>query len=318
MKIIVFGFVFVILYLLLVETKYENMENTCPPPATNAEILEEMGETAQKACNRISSEAENIAAKAEGKSKLTKAIGSILNPIGALLDPKSYKSGDNKTETYARDLINNNLSTCDWTNIENICKINVSSDQSNVVNTKDCPFCQINGCDIKGVTQKNNVEIENRCIIETIVDTLLNNKGSAESQALADTIQESQGALSGDNTYKTEDCSIINNDMSSTTYLNNRSECVVKNAVKQENRIEACGNVSDIIQENHFKALNECIVGTDKTIKTNNEGKAKSDKDRKNSQKSENNISTISASAGIILICSGAIALYLYMTQTPN
>lgn len=318
MKIIVFGFVFIILYLLLVETKYEYMENTCKPPATNAEILEEMGDTAQKACNKISSEAENIAAKAEGRAKITKAFRDILNPLGALLDPTSYKSGDNKAETIARDLINNNMSTCDWTKIENICKINVSSDQSNVVNTKDCPFCQINGCDITGVDQKNSVEIENRCKIETIVDTLLNKKGSAESQAVADLIQESQGALSGDNTYKKEDCSIINNDMSSTTYLNNRSECVVQNAVKQENRIEACGNVSDIIQENHFKALNECIVGTDKKTETKKEGNAKKKTETKSKQKSENNLSTISAFGGIILTFSGIVALYLFMTRNPN
>ena len=74
-KILICGFVLVIFYLLIDEVSCEHMENTCAPPATNDQIIAAMGETAKSACQRISTEAENIAARAKGrKNKHSKRV----------------------------------------------------------------------------------------------------------------------------------------------------------------------------------------------------------------------------------------------------
>lgn len=287
LKIVICGFVIGIFYLLLIETKYEHMEGGCEPPATNDEILDKMGKTAKDACNKISTEAENIAARMGGKQKTLETLGNIFNPVGALINPKNWKSGDNTVESDMRNIINNNLSSCDHTKIENSCKIRVSSNQINSVNTSDCPFCQKNGCPVRGVRQTNNVVLQNNCTISSIVDTLTQKKGNVEAQALAELLQEAQGTLSGDNSYKSDNCNVINNDMSSTTYLDQRASCVVENEINQQNIVSACGSVADVIQKNHFEALGECKSSIGNTTKTDVSGDVKTITDTKSEQKTK-------------------------------
>lgn len=257
---------FVIVILLMwKDENCTNREHMCPVQSTSKEQIAAIGASARDACNRISTEAENITARANGRAAIARTIGTVLNPASALLDPRSYRGGDNNTVEYMRTLINNNLSTCERTLIQNTCRQSNASTQSNIIDFSNCYWCRNNPCHIRGVRQTNTAELSNTCSIKVAIDMLVKKTGNIEAQALAEVLMEAEGVLSGNNNYQRENCNIINNDMSTVSYMESRSDCIQKNSVDQTNALLCPASVTDTIQSNHSSARNKCLMNTAST-----------------------------------------------------
>lgn len=226
---------------------------------TNAENqLAQLGQTAKDACNRISSRAEEIEAQYEGAAKVVDAAWGALSP-------KNWKAGDNKTTDMMRNIINTNMSDCDIKKVHNDCQNSSMSIQKNEIDNSRCKYCETNLCTIENVTQQNIAKISQTCTIQSAIETLLQKKNSVDAQALAKVLQKAQGILSGSNTYKKENCNIVNNDLSSVAYVEEISKCANNLKIDQDNSLKFCGNVTNVVQKNQFDAFQDCVMGS--TIK---------------------------------------------------
>ena len=102
--------ILIIILLLCCGNKQENFTE-CNNQSTPEDQIAAMGETAKDACNKISSEAENIKAHYGGINNIVKNM----NPLNI------FKSEDNEVDDRITNIMHNNLSTCDVTKIENAC-----------------------------------------------------------------------------------------------------------------------------------------------------------------------------------------------------
>lgn len=292
----------------------EGMEPRCPEQSTSEEQTAALGETAKDACNRISSKAEEIEARYKGTKGV---VDAILGP----LSPNNYKAGDNKTNDMVRNIVNTNLSSCDITKISNDCKNTSASVQINEIDTTQCKYCENNLCTLKDITQRNIAEASQTCTIQSAIETLLKKKSSVDSQALAQVLQKSQNPLSGGNDTKIENCNVLNADMSSVAYMEQRSECANNLAIDQKNSLKACGSAIDVIQENQFKSLQSCLMGTDvsKTEETKSDTKTKTE--TKTDQTSTGvDLSSITTSwmfviGAVVLLCIVSSGLSAWKSQ---
>jgi hypothetical protein len=272
-----------------------------------------MGDTAAEACSRISTEAENIKAAAGGTS-------GVIDSIWGALSPKNYSSGDNETEDIITNIINTNLSECEILKIDNDCNNSSAGSQTNIIDTTDCALCTNPDpqfllenpdiiekvCSVSGVSQQNASEIEQTCTIHSAIETLLQKTNSVEAQALAEVLQESTGLLSGDNSYTSDNCTLLNTDMSSAQYIENRSSCSNEISINQENIIKACG-ATNVIQENNYKNLQTCLIQSDTQTASEQKSATAVASEMSNDQKTEGLIWESSVYCGIIcglFLCS--------------
>ena len=247
------GIAIVIAYLVYKNTSIENYADCSPEGSPD----NDMPESAAEACKRISNRAEEIKAEYGGIAQVYQNI-----PLLGLFNPNNYKSGDNTSTDMMRNIINVNLSKCEVEKIHNTCNNAVTLYQSNEIDTKDCKYCETNGCTISGNIQKNASKVSQLCLITTAIGALSEKKSSVDAQALAKVLQEAEGLLSGTNYSQKENCNIISNDLSSKTYLDSKSDCLNQLNSTQVNKISGCGSILNNIQENESIALQECMLGT--------------------------------------------------------
>jgi hypothetical protein len=249
---ILIGLIIFSLYLLFIEK--ENLEPTCNNQSTAADQSAELGKSAKEACNKISSRADEIEAEYKGKGQILKNL-----PFAALFNPNNYKAGDNKTEDVMRNIINTNLSECEVQKIESDCKNSSSSVNVNLIDNSNCEYCKTNLCTISEITQENVAIINQSCTLQSAMESLSKKTDSLDAQALTKVLQKAQGVLSGENTFKKENCSFISTDLSTAKYLEDKKNCANNLQVDQKNSLLFCGNASKILQKNQFDAYQKCL-----------------------------------------------------------
>lgn len=258
----------IILFMIMKrQYKREKMDNIMP-------------ESAAEACRKISSRAEEIEAEYGGVSEIMKNV-----PFVSLFNPNNYKAGDTSSKDTMRNIINSSISQEDITKIANECKPISTSVQRNVINIdlSGCKYCENNPCEVSvtNVTQENIDIVEQTCMMETAIEALMKNTKSIDSQALAQTLQKTKDLLSGKAESSKDNCNVLNSSMSSKSYLESISACAQAASVDQENKIDAgCAasiDVSNIIQANRAKKLQECIINAtvDKQLVAEEEAKLK-------------------------------------------
>lgn len=302
--------IILIIYILWIycEDTYESFE--CNNQSSASDQLEQLGQTAKDACNKISSRAEEIKADRGG-------VAGIIDSALSFFSPNNYKSGDNSSTDVMRNIINTNLSECDIMKIENSCRNTAASVQSNIIDNTKCPACSDieilkiypNICSVSNVTQENNSVISQTCTIQSAIETLLKKTSSIDSQALANVLQEATGVLSGSNTSSGENCDVINNDMSSKSYMEHRSECANEITVDQKNHLGACGPVTGVIQKNQYANLQTCLMGTDVKKESSASGITDIEKERITKQKSDSNLSASCAALGGFVVLLAIVAI---------
>jgi len=268
----------VVLLVSFVVTKYKKKETFAGCDNDTADQHADISKNAAKACKQISSRAEEIKAAAGGAAK-------IIDSTFGLFSPKNYKAGDNTTSNMMRNIVNTNLSSCDVEKISSSCKNSVANSQTNILDATECEYCQKNGCDMKDNIQKNKGDIEQTCELRLGIKALSEKTNSVDAQALAKVLQESEGLLSGNNEFKSENCNVINKDLSTSRYLENRNECLNNFTSMQENIGKACGPFISNIQENELENIQKCMGNTiieKKDSKTDTtKAKTKVDSDQK-------------------------------------
>jgi hypothetical protein len=235
------------IYLLRIRKQKESMDNMMP-------------ESAAEACKKISSRAEEIEAAMDGAAK-------VVDSAWGFLSPKNYKSGDNKTDNMVRNIINTDLSNEDIVTIDNTCTNSSVSTQFNIIDTSNCPYCQINGCPIENIKQTNQFSAKSMCTLSTTIEALRSKTNSIDAQALAEVFQKAQGLMSGSNKSTSTNCNIINTNMSSKNYFDVTNKCVNLLSVDQKNQIDSCGPVRNVIQQNQFEQYNQCLQDNDVIVK---------------------------------------------------
>jgi hypothetical protein len=293
--LILLGFIAIIISLDIwvnncVKEEFDQCYNQAP---SDAQMLA-MGTSAKDACNKISSKAEEIKAHYDGAS-------GVANAIMGPLSPANYKSGDNTSSDIMRNIINTNLSSCDITKISNDCVNSSGSIQSNEIDNSLCDYCKTNLCEVKNIDQANIMRISQLCTMQSAIETLLKKKSSIDAQALAVVLQEAQGILSGSNTVQKENCNVINNDLSTASYLENKATCANTLSLNQKNSLKFCGNATDIVQKNQFDALQKCIIASNYSSNANLEGDTGTLQQSDTSQKTSGLTIACSAISGIII-----------------
>jgi hypothetical protein len=223
-----------------------------------------MPESASEACKKISSRAEEIEAEYNGIAEIAKNV-----PFASLFNPNNYRAGDTSSNDTMRNIVNSQMTQEDITKISNECTPIATSVQRNVIDIdlSNCKYCDTHPCEVKitNVTQENIDIVTQTCMMQTAIDTLLQNTKSIDAQALAQTLQKTQDLLSGKADSKKENCNVINSNMTSKSYLEAKANCALESATDQENIIDAgCAayiDIVNVIQKNKAEKIQECIIG---------------------------------------------------------
>lgn len=248
------GIVIYLIYSITQKRKENYGDPSCTP---NPGIQSNMSQNAAEACRQISSKAQEI----EANAKLI--AGTLQNlPFVSLFNPSNYKAGDTTSNNMMRNIINTDLSSCEVTDISNTCNNSVNSIQSNSIDTSNCPYCQLHGCDVNNVTQTNTANFQNQCTINAAIDKLTQKTNSVDAQAMAQVLQKANGLMSGKDQSTNDNCNIINTDMHTTDWLKAKTTCVNNIVSEQLNNIKNCGPVTNVVQANTLNTLQECVMGT--------------------------------------------------------
>ena len=236
---------------------------------------------AKDLCQRISTKAEEINAEYQGKSDL--AVSAMSWFLG-FMNPMTYKAGDNTSTSMTRNIVNTTMTSQDIKKISDSCNNLVVSTQLNEIDTTGCDYCQKYGCDVSNVTQENLASSKQVCAMQTAIEILLQKTDSIDAMALGKAMQDAQGILSGSNTAVTENCNVVNKEMSSCSYLEQKKKCLNALDLDQTNIYRGCGDAQNIIQRNRLDNYQECVMGSDivskDIIKSSTELDAKTETDQ--------------------------------------
>jgi hypothetical protein len=267
----------------------------------NLEGLENEDLNAAEMCKKISTKAEEIESAAGGIANIFKAF----NPLNALF------GGKNESSTDIRNIIKTNLSDNDIAKIKNSCSNSSLSSQSNIIDNSACKWCETNDCSVNNVQQSNTASNVQTCMIQSSIELLLKKNNSVDSQALAEVLQKSSGLGQQGNKSKSNTCNITSTDMSSNRYLEQISQCANDNSIDQENILKTCGSLSNVIQKNTLKNIQDCIVSatTISSSTTNNDSSNTSTS--KTDQESKGFDLNSMVFIAIFVICSLSICISL-------
>lgn len=289
-------YVFIIAILIVILMKYFS-----PSKSENFE------ESAADACRTVSSEADKIMAHWDGVAK----VAGQINPIALIT--KAIKGGDNNVDTETRNIIEENLSAETRLKITNECNNASASTQSNVIDNTQCEYCQKFGCDLMNVIQENSSETEQKCVLNSAVTSLMKQADSIKAQALAEAIQRSQGLASGNNSTSTRNCNVIKKDLSQKQYIDTMNKCTNQFASDQSNLLKNCGNVTNVVQRNIIKKIQQCVNSTT----TDSTADQSSGTDIENSLKTDQTSTGIDPTAAsiisIVSFCSCSIVLVIIL-----
>lgn len=273
---------------------------------------------AKEMCQKISSRAEEIEKAGNAAAAKAKAEGEAgwgpFNNLTAWMNPNNYKGGNSKSEKMMRNILSTNLSSEDRSEINNSCGNINTTTQLNLLTNKDCPYCDNHLCTITNVRQINATENKQLCVITSAIDKLRNKKNSIDAQALSKAMQKQKGILTGNQDIRTENCNIVNTDMSSSDYLSVKNCCSNVNQIKQENKIDACGLVTNVIQRNSAQNTQQCLIDANlqNEATTDSDTRLKSTVDASQSSEAITAMASMGGSlSSFIIIGAGAAFLLL-------
>lgn len=274
---------------------------------------------AQQTCSQLQADIANSNAPKTGFDFNNLTPGGLVTSLGNAFGSR------NKSQTFNTNINNTSISTSDIKNIFNSCS-NVSSatQKNNISSSLDClnqvgKICNGNFACIKdlttvsGINQENNQTVNQDCIVNSLIKTISSKDIGMENAAQLLTLQESKGFMTS-NDNLTSNCNQVNNNISSSTFLNAIANCSNKSASEQINTITACGiNVSGTKQNNTGNNLFKCYVEqglfTEDNIKIKSFNKA----NITTKQKADTSMSSMSSvMISVVFIILGIVGYMMY------
>lgn len=290
----IIGFVIILIVILLTTRK-----------------IKENFTSAADECRKISSTSDDINAASGG---IAKVIDSCLS----WMSPNNYIA-KNQSDNVARNIINNSMTSEDITKVNTSCSNTSTVVQSNIIDTTNCKYCQENGCSVSGIRQNNKSSVNQACKINVAIELLLKKTNDSNALALAKSLQDAQGLLTS-NATSTDICNVLKSDASYESYTETISTCANVYGLAQENLVNSCGPVTDIIQENTATQFQDCLLGVGITKDTTITEEVTADANLSPEQKTTG-VTTTSIVISVLCSCAVSIVLsiVIYMfSQSDN
>lgn len=274
---------------------------------------------AAEACREISSEADKIKAHYDGAAGVASAL-SKMTPWGALSNAVDKVRAENEVKQQVKNILQVDLSSNDIMKISNDCLQSSSIKQINSL--KWDPACInspiisegiANGTiKLKNIKQRNKAEVENKCVMQSMIDILSKKEANAKTLAASEVLQEATNPSS--NKFTGDACNVVQKDMSSNDYFENMQKCNQEAFADQTNEIFACGGMEDIAQENVSNQKNECLMKAGVFKVEDTKAQSETATDTKTKQKAEG-ISPAAIGGSILscLCCCSIIFIILSM-----
>lgn len=222
----------------------------------------------EEACKDINAETERIKADVAKTKQIACAIGGFFNP--------QCWGNNNEAKAQISNITSVDMSDNDVIAINSKCSQVSTTVQSNSINTKDCEYCQKKGCTLKNVRMTNRADQTNKCSINAFIDLVATKEASIKNLAAIGAAQTAEG-IRNDNKVDANVCNYNFKDMSSNQYLEQRQKCIQDAYLTQENELNQCGDVIDLIMENNYSKYNECML--DATLSKETDAKTSSESD---------------------------------------
>ncbi|KAI9183768.1 uncharacterized protein BJ171DRAFT_525847 [Polychytrium aggregatum] len=171
-----------------------------------------------------------------------------------------FDSGSNQVSNQTRNVIGTTMSDSDVKNIVNACSNNMAAYQTNVIDNSQCEYCKTHDCSMANISQTNVNDAVQQCTMTSMVQTLMAQTNSVDSQAVASAIQKAQGLLSGSNSSSNNNCNLVSTNMDTSTYLNLQNSCASQLSAIQKNQFAPCATAIGIIQSNSNKSYQQCML----------------------------------------------------------
>ena len=224
---------------------------------------------AKEACEKVSSEAENIKAGFDGATGVADAIGAVFT-FGLSRLGKDLQA-ENKVNETVKNILNIDLSSNDIMEISNTCTQKTDVKQRNIIGVD--PLCMQDPIigpiiaqgfasgtiTIKNVSQRNVSEQEQSCVMKSLIDILSKKEADSTNLAALNVLQEAEGLMTKNQNEK-DACNVVNKDMSSNDYYKNIQKCNQEALADQENKISVCMGMQDIAQENISSQKTNCLM----------------------------------------------------------
>jgi hypothetical protein len=273
---------------------------------------------AQQTCRQIQADVANANASDNGFNWNNLTPGGLISAIGDAFGSK------NKSQSFNTNINNTSISTTDITNIFNTCTNASSAIQKNdILQSPECIAtigkicngnlqCITEMSSVKDIDQTNNQTVKLNCIINNLLKTISSKEVNMENVAQLSTLQKASGLMTS-NSDLTSNCNQVNNDISSSNYLNAITKCANEYSTMQINTLNTCGNVSNITQKSTNDFFSECYAGQEifkedtVSVKSFNKANIKTEQTADTSMSSASSLVII-----IILVISGVLAFIMY------
>ena len=228
------------------------------------------------------------------------------------------------------------LTANDVTNIINECNNSISDEQINkIISGPECmkeytEMCKILSTEdnkmkcikdmpkIQNISQSNVSTIKSNCVVNQIIDKMSKQNATVENIAKLLAMQEASGLGQKGNNI-TNNCNEVNQNISSSNFLDAVSKCVNKVNAKQKNIIKTCGGASNIAQSNVSDMMNDCLVASGVKVVNDQSGNIKNTTDIDLKQKASNTVIliVIAIVVAIVAIVGVTIAIKYYGGKVP-
>jgi hypothetical protein len=261
---------------------------------------------AQQTCKQLQADIADTNADKKGFDWNNLTPGGIISSLGDAFGSR------NKSQTFNTNINNTSISTTDITNIFNSCTNSSESIQKNDLSqSSECLEtigklcngnlpCLVEMSTVKDIEQQNTQTIKLNCIINNLLKTISSKEVSMENAAQLSTLQKASGLMSS-NKSLTSNCNQVNNEISSSTFLNAITTCANEYSSQQINNINACGNLSKVRQKSTNDFFSNCYASQgifkEDIVKVKSFNKALISTD----QKADTSMSSISSSIMIII-----------------
>ncbi|KAJ3354040.1 hypothetical protein GGF32_002714 [Allomyces javanicus] len=259
---------------------------------------------ARSTCEAIQRSADQKASAIEQ----TRAVAGIFNVFGNIA--KAAGVADNNAVNEINTLINTKMTSEDVTKIVNTCGLSVDQHQANVIDNSRCKYCETNRCALSNIKQSNTANVQQSCVMQSIVDHLSKQTPSIDTLSTIAALQKANGGAS--NSTIASNCEEVNTDVSSSRYLETTNACHVQATTDQVNNILYCGDIQDVIQDNATNVFNQCMYDNNVTSRSVQDPSATATNETKTDQSATNNagaLSSVSCACCLISLICLAIAV---------